>query len=172
MSIDRVAFLRPEQRLIYARKIESILAQQTPTDMLLILTIVADNALQQMKVGRERERIGALFVKELQLRIALREYSDAERRGPTGNQKSDEIGSNHVYVKLDDADELATGLVDYCAGSPYRSIVHAVPMAVGAILRDYPKDRDRNDMILNIISVCKLSPVSTKIRKGAGGAKI
>jgi hypothetical protein len=135
--------------------------------VLSVLTTVADNALHQVKAENERKWLRAMFIKDLQLRVALREYSDAERRDPKKKmQERDKIPMQHTYSRYDDAESPVQALLECCDAASYRSILHGLPQGMSDIIRDLPKDRDRNLMIIDVVQAAISHRLELNSEKG------
>jgi len=177
------AVLTYNQHTAFALKIENLLGQQTPEDILSIIAIVADNAIHLVKDKHERRRTGVLFINYVKFLAALgHDYPEEVEEGPGQYDRRHGAGIHLVSRDGETVDEsevseeggdetesLMSGLLDYCAAHSYPAILGAVPGAVGMILRDFPEENDRNQIILETIfaSAARRSEVKSRATKKA-----
>jgi hypothetical protein len=153
-------------------QVETLIERHNVYDVLCILATVAVNRISAITDKHDRRRCGALFIREFEVLSALHESStDREEEEETNDQEHD--GSLSAAMadwdeetdddqETDDDDEIEnvmreaeaimTGLGDFCTVYRYRAILRGVPDGISIILRDYPKEHDRNNFVLDAIA--------------------
>jgi hypothetical protein len=166
------ATLTADEQEVFAAQVGTLLERLNPYDVICVLAIVAVNKISSITDKHDRRRCGALFIKQFDILSALGEPpGDAEEEEETNDQEHDDSLSATFAdcdeetvdeSETDDDDEIAkeireteaimTGLGDFCTRYRYRAILRGVPDGISIILRDYPKERDRNNFVLDAIA--------------------
>ncbi len=157
------ATLSYDEHDAFAANINKLLEGQNLYDVLCVLARAAVDRIFQIKDEHERLRAGALFLKEFDLLYTLSGPSQERARGkkmPNSQRRSPSLkiaacvdnSESRGVVKLQEPESIMLGLGDLPATYGYDAILQGVPAGIGLILRDYPKECDRDQLVFESIA--------------------
>jgi hypothetical protein len=143
----------------FAAKIKKVVVTEGLYDVLSILVNVAIDRIFEIEDDHERLRAGALFLKEFDFLYALTKPVKKDEKGKKVGNKEQRLPSLKIVarlgkgleysglVELEESEAVMLGLGDFPATYQYEAILRGVPDGVGLMLRDYPKERDRDRFV-------------------------
>jgi hypothetical protein len=159
MSIMSNVTITPSGRAAYVHKLKELIGARKPEDALWILMALVVETINRIKGAHERRRMGAQFIRELDLLAAL---------GDQASPEDDEIDYGTEEDRLgEEPGQLISQLVDDCVLYSYGAFLAGFSGAVEEILRHFPKEPDRNRVVLETITASaalRSDAVSRRIR--------